>query len=94
MENLKQVFYKKGDFVVKQVDEDYLIVPLRSSVANMNVVFTTNEVGHFIWQQIDGLRDVEAILTQILDEFEIDRTTAENDLEAFLEKIKEIIEVK
>jgi methyltransferase-like protein len=91
MNDLQKIYSKNGEFVVKQVDEDYILVPLKSNVANMNVVYTLNDVGHFIWQQLDGKQDLSQIIDAVLNEFETDQLTAEKDTVEFVYMIQELL---
>ncbi len=47
---------------------------------------TLNEVGARIWQLADG-RPFEALVTELLNEFDVDRTSLEADVRAFLDDL-------
>ena len=51
-------------------------------------VLALNEVGSFIWELLDGIRDKEDILDEICREFEIGREEAASDLDDFLAVLK------
>jgi Coenzyme PQQ synthesis protein D (PqqD) len=48
-----------------------------------------NEVGHRIWDLVDGSRTVATIVETIVDEYEIDRETAEDDVLKFLQRLQD-----
>ena len=45
----------------------------------MNSVYTLNDTGAFIWEQINGKRNVEEIIA-LTDEYDIDIKKAEADV--------------
>lgn len=46
---------------------------------------TLNGTGTFIWQRCDGQHKLEAIVTAMVDEFEVERDRAEQDAVAFVQ---------
>ena len=48
-----------------------------------------NEVGMLIWQLCDG-RNVNAIVDSVVDEYEVDRSTAMRDAKKFLSELHEV----
>jgi len=47
-----------------------------------------NPIGTRIWELVDGDRSVEAIVTVVTEEFEVDRSTAESDVQEFLQELR------
>jgi len=60
-----------------------IILPARAEVKVLN------EIGSFVWDAIDGQRTLGAILDRVLQEFEIPREQAQDDLFAFLTELHE-----
>jgi hypothetical protein len=87
MSALKELVLKKDKFVSREVGEELILVPLKNSVANMDEMFTLNEVGNFIWQNIDNDASIEVLSNKIAEEFEIDLSTAKKDLEEFIDQL-------
>ncbi len=82
--NLSAVYRKRDNFVEKQVGNELVLVPLTDNVADMNSVFTLNEVGTFIYNCLDGIKTLGEILDEILEAYEIDAETAQVDLRSFI----------
>jgi hypothetical protein len=57
----------------------------------MNVLYTLNETGAFIFEQIDGEKTIEDIIKLINSEFDVDVKTTKNDLERFINEINNIL---
>ena len=51
--------------------------------------FTVGEVGGFIWEQLDGVRDLAAIVAEVVANFQVDRERAAADVLAFAEQVLE-----
>jgi len=47
------------------------------------------DLGVFIWNQIDGAKDLEGVLAAIVAEYEVDEGTARNDLQGFVAQLEE-----
>jgi hypothetical protein len=65
-------------------DEAVLVIPETGQVKVLN------EVGSFIWANIDGILTIGEISARVCDAFDIDQTTAEADTLAFLSEIIDI----
>lgn len=77
------------EFIPRQVDNEYLLIPVGSVSNQMNGLITLNEMGAFIIEHIrSGMTDEEIIIA-ILDEFDSDKETVEKDYYDFIEKMKQ-----
>jgi hypothetical protein len=94
MSNLSSVFSHSPSVVTRKTGNEYVLVPIADNIADMNSVFTLNETGAFIWELIDGKRDVEAIIEELEKEYETDEATAREDVLNFLEKMKGYLIIK
>ncbi|MFC1658659.1 PqqD family protein [Candidatus Omnitrophota bacterium] len=82
----------KNDKVPWRIIEDEAILV---DVRKGNVI-QLNEVGAFIWNQIDGIQKICQIVDSICDSFQIDRETAKQDAVEFLSELlkRQIIKLK
>jgi hypothetical protein len=78
---------RKTQMAAKVVGTETVLVPLQSNVADLSEMFTLNEVGSFIWEQIDVNQSVEGLVDAVVGEFEIDREIAHADVETFLAQL-------
>jgi hypothetical protein len=85
--NVKLLATHKSKYVSREVSGEMVIVPLKKSVADMNEMFTLNEVGAFIWKEIDNVANEQELTDKILSEFDVDRETALTDLTVFLAQL-------
>ncbi len=82
--DFSKVYCKSDRFVEKSIGNEKVLVPLTDNVADMNHVLTLNEVGAFLFNQIDGEKSVEEILILLLIEYEVAREVAQKDIEQFI----------
>ena len=80
----------KKQFVLREIVGEAVLVPVGESAARFNGLLTVNELGKFIWENIDSSKDEDELLQRILDEYEVDGDVAKADLDEFLGKLKEI----
>ena len=89
--NINAIASAKSNFVARAVDEELVLVPLRNNVADMTEIFNLNEVGHFIWNEIQEGATVESLTEKIVSEYEVELEIARADLEAFLSDLSNFI---
>jgi hypothetical protein len=78
--NLKSVPFHSPDIVTRKTGNEYVLVPIANNIADMNSVFTLNETGAFIWELIDGKRNIEEIIIALTEEYDIDTRSASEDV--------------
>jgi hypothetical protein len=64
------------------------------TASDIQSIYTTNEVGRYIWEHIDGERTGGQILDALVAEFEVDRAQAEADLIDFLAQAEQLGTIK
>ncbi len=76
MEFLNKKFTKNPAVISKKIDNETILVPLKSQVSDMDNLFTLNPVGAFIWDNIDG----ETSVLQIIQKIKLNFDTAGADV--------------
>ncbi|MFZ0281895.1 MAG: PqqD family protein [Bacteroidales bacterium] len=94
MTDLKTVFSHSPDIVTRKTGSEYVLVPVANNIADMNSVYTLNETGAFIWELIDGSRNVEEIINTLVEEYNIEKETATIDIFEFAENLKDYLIIK
>jgi len=76
----------RKDLMLRHVGDDYIIVEPGQDQIDMSRVYTLNETAAWLWEQLQGkdftLADVTALL---LDRYEVDEQTAEQDAAKLIE---------
>ena len=88
---LKLIPSHSPSVVTRKTGNEYVLVPIANNIADMNSVYTLNETGAFIWELIDGKRDVEDIISELIKEYDIDESSAREDILSFIEKVKKYL---
>lgn len=74
----------KKDFIMREIDEEYLLIPANATALEFNGIITLNEVGAFIWKHLDECETEAELVQVILKEYDVEEETARKDLEEFL----------
>jgi methyltransferase-like protein len=84
MADLKSILSHSPGIVTRKTGNEYVLVPVTNNIADMNSVYTLNETGAFIWELIDGKRNVEEIINSVTEEYDIDHESAGQDVFSFI----------
>jgi hypothetical protein len=87
MAGLKTILSHSKSIVTTRTGNEYVLVPIANNIADMNSMYTLNETGAFIWERIDGEKSVEDIINEMMNEYEVDYTTASNDVFSFIDEM-------
>ena len=94
MKDLNSIPGHSNSVVARKTGDEYILVPIADNIADMNSVFTLNETGAFIWEQIDGQKSIEEIIRLLELEYETDHETAVSDVLSFIERLERYLVVK
>ena len=80
--------FKKSDGIVeRKIHAEHLLVPIRKDVADLNSLYTLNEVASFIWERaVEGLPEPE-IVNRLSSAFQVDGARAEKDTRRILDEL-------
>jgi len=85
--DIQSIYKRKSGFVTREVGNELVLVPLSGNVAQMNELFTMNETGRFIWENIGEKTTVEDLEKLLVEAFEVDENLAKKDVELFLKRV-------
>lgn len=85
-----KVFKKNDSMVFRKIADEYILVPIRQNVGDLESIYTLNEVAARIWELIDGEIKVGEIKEKIIEEFEVMPEEAEKDIMEHLMQLEEI----
>jgi hypothetical protein len=89
--NSSQEIYRQDDSIVsRRIEDEVILVPIRQNVADLGSIHTLNDVGAFIWEQIDGHRTIVEIVALMVKEFEVTEDEADKDLVEFIQQLSAI----
>ncbi len=79
----------KENYMLRKVADCYVVVPIGAAVAEFNGMINLNEVGAFLWHQLENENTVEGVLAAMLEEYEVDEATAKADLLRFVKELED-----
>jgi len=94
MTDLKSILSQSQSIVTRKTGEEYVLVPITDNIADMNSVYTLNETGAFIWEHIDGKKNIEEIISALTEEYSVDFESAKEDVFSFIENLNKYLIIK
>ena len=88
-EEKEQMKIKEG-FVLRNVVDEFIVMPTGDNIAKFEGAVVLNEVSAFIFKQLENPVSRDDLLTAMLNEYDVDEATAAVDLDALLEKFAEM----
>ena len=73
------------EYVLRQIGDDYVIVPVGKAALDFNGMITVNETGAFLWEQLVKGTSKEGLLQTLLETYEVIQEEAERDIDEFLD---------
>ena len=83
------VFKHSGEFVLRNVGDEGVLVPVRNRVGDLDSVYVMSPVALRVWALIDGVNDAPAIARHIGDEYEVEPAIAAQDVNELLTALEE-----
>ena len=74
--------------MLRQFGEDYIVVAVGDDAEDFNKLSTLNSVGAYIYNLLNNDMTYEEIVSAVLDKYDADRKTVENDINIFLADAK------
>lgn len=88
-EEAKNMKIKEG-FVLRDVMDEYIVMPTGDNIAKFDGAVVLNEVSAFIYKLLEAPMCRDDLLTAILNEFDVDEATAAADLDSLLDKLADM----
>jgi hypothetical protein len=83
------VFAHSGEFVLRSVGDEGVVVPVRNRVGDLDSVYVMSPVAVRIWSLIDGRNDVEAIVARVREEYDVEPAVAARDVNELVAALEE-----
>lgn len=80
----------KSDFTIQKVGNSYIAVAVGETSKTFHAMIKLNETGAFLWNQLtEKDLTVEDLTNALLAEYDVERETAQKDVQAIVEKLAE-----
>ncbi len=77
------------EYILREIADDYIIVPVGKAAMEFNGMITVNETGAFLWKILTKGATKEELLHAMLEEYEVSAEEAEADINEFLQLLQD-----
>lgn len=89
--DLEELAAGKPRFAARKVGDELVLVPMKGSVADMDEMFTLNDVGSVVWENLNAEATEDSLVEAVLGVFDVDAETAHKDVRAFLVQLRRML---
>jgi len=80
----------KGDFMLREIAGQSIVVPLGNNVVSVNGIITLTESAVILWKKLEnGVGGIDELTDALLNEYDVDRETAFSSVVEFIGQLKE-----
>lgn len=80
----------KENVELKEVAGEYIVLGGSNSSLNLSKLITLNSTGAFLFNLLKSDKTKEELLDVLLNKYDIDKETATNDINNFVNKLKDL----
>ena len=84
------IYAKSPDFVSREVAGEFILIPTRRQLNEVNSLYVLNETGAALWRRIDGKRSAREIIEDFSKDFDVTREQIEKDFNSLIEDLSSI----
>ena len=77
----------KSSFELVEVAGEYMLVPIGESTTSFRGILTLNDATGYLLGKMNEPRTKEQLVALLMNEYKVDQTTAESDIEDLLQKL-------
>lgn len=90
MSNAETKMIRNPNFIFRKIVDEMVLVPIKQNVADLNAIFTLNDLGAFIWEKLENPSTHAELEEAIFAGYDADIIEVKRDLEVFLHEMAEI----
>lgn len=79
----------KGEFVLRQVGEDVVVVPTGETALEFNGMIMLNAVSRLLWERLVEECSLSDLVTAVTAAFDVSAAEAEADIEEFIASLRQ-----
>lgn len=79
----------KRDFVIRKIAETTVLVPVGKNAVDFNGMIKLNDTGAYLFKLIQTGSDEEVLVNNLVNDYDVSREQALNDVSAFIKKLKD-----
>ncbi|MGN0251597.1 MAG: PqqD family protein [Oliverpabstia sp.] len=75
------------EFILRDIAGEWVLVPINVTAQEFNGLVTLSSTGKFIWENIEKVGSLDAMIDLVLENYEIDKETATKDVIEFVAQL-------
>lgn len=72
------------EFILRDIAGECVLVPTGATTQEFNGLITMTDTARFIWENMEKVDSLDELVKLLLEEYEIDEATAEQDATGFI----------
>ena len=89
MVNGAKIFIRNSDVVCRKIAGELFLVPIKGKIADMQNIFALTAVAEYIWDRLDGRKNLNEIEEEVAGRFDVGKEQAESDAREFIMELME-----
>jgi hypothetical protein len=85
----QNIYSKNPEVVKRKIAGELILVPIGETIACEQKIYALNDVGEFIFDQLNGKTTLQKILQKLLKEFAVSKEQAEADILQFITEMSQ-----
>lgn len=82
-----QSFTRNPDYIFRQIAEETILVPIHQEVADLQYIYTFNEVGAFLWECLAEKQTAQMLQDAVLAAYDAHPEQVAEDVQQFLQDL-------
>ena len=78
-----RAFNRNSKIIAREIAGELFLVPVSGNLADMQRMFSLTSVASYIWQQMDGKHSLGEIRDALIEQYDIDKNRADEDILEF-----------
>lgn len=79
----------KDGFVLKQLGDSFIVVPVNSRVVDFASIIKLNDTGAFLWSMLESDQTTDSLLSAMLSDYDVSEALAVEHIDKFINKLRE-----
>jgi hypothetical protein len=78
----------KSGFMLREIANNFIVVPVGKAAVDFNGIITLNETGSFLWKEMIQETTMAILLKQLISTYQVSEEIAKQDLLQFIDVLK------
>ena len=79
----------KNGFILREVAGEIVVIPSGDEL-DLNMMITLNGTGKFLWERLEAGAEADALVADLMAEYDVDPETARQAVDGFVARLKEL----